>query len=199
MTKNKKGLPLIIIGILFIISAICYTGYNYAQSYRAGKICENVVKQLDSEITSNSEYDVNKEMEMPIIKVDDNDYIGTIQIPSIQLDLPVMNSWSYANLSVAPCRFSGSIYTKDMVIAGHNYRSHFGKLRNVNIGDEVLYTDSDGNEFLYEVEDLEILRPTAVEEMENGDCDLTLFTCTIGAKTRLAVRCSLVSTTTQLL
>jgi sortase A len=36
---------------------------------------------------------------------------------------------------------------------------------------------------------LEILRPTAVEEMISGDWDLTLFTCTIGGATRVTIRC----------
>ena len=36
---------------------------------------------------------------------------------------------------------------------------------------------------------LEILQPTAVEEMTSGDYDLTLFTCTYGGATRFTVRC----------
>ena len=47
----------------------------------------------------------------------------------------------------------------------------------------------DGNVFSYEVMALETLAPTAVEEMTEGDWDLTLFTCTVGGTTRLAVRC----------
>ena len=38
---------------------------------------------------------------------------------------------------------------------------------------------------------METLMPTAVEEMESGDWDLTLFTCTVGGRTRVAVRCAL--------
>ena len=35
---------------------------------------------------------------------------------------------------------------------------------------------------------LEILQPTAVEEMTAGEFDLTLFTCTYGGKSRVTVR-----------
>jgi sortase A len=77
-----------------------------------------------------------------------------------------------------------------MVIAAHNYKTHFGRLRELQLGDEIQFTDVDGNKFLYTVEELEILSPTAVEEMTDSGWALTLFTCTIGGKTRVAVRCS---------
>ncbi len=47
----------------------------------------------------------------------------------------------------------------------------------------------DGNVFSYEVALLEILQPTDVDEMEGGDWDLTLFTCTVGGKSRVTARC----------
>ena len=33
--------------------------------------------------------------------------------------------------------------------------------------------------------------PTSVQEMTDGDWDLTLFTCTVGGKSRVTVRCVL--------
>ena len=44
------------------------------------------------------------------------------------------------------------------------------------------------NDFEYEVVSLEILNPEDVEPMEEGDWDLTLFTCTIGGQTRVTIR-----------
>jgi sortase A len=195
--NSKRGLLFIIIGVVLIAFAFAFVCYNYYVSYVAGKNSEIVVEQLDKEISDNDDegFGINKNMEMPIIKIGNNDYIGTIEIPELNLNLPVMSSWSYDNLNISPCRYSGSVYTSNLVIAGHNYATHFGKLRSLNIGDEVKFTDSDGNVFLYEVKDVEILIPTDVEEMKNSDWDLTLFTCTIGAKTRLAVRCGIISTT----
>ena len=57
---------------------------------------------------------------------------------------------------------------------------------------DVTITDVDGHIFAYEVISLESLMPTAVEEMESGDWDLTLFTCTVGGRTRVVVRCALI-------
>ena len=49
----------------------------------------------------------------------------------------------------------------------------------------------DGNRFIYAVSGTEQLPGTAIEEMESGDWDLTLFTCTIGGAARVTVRCVL--------
>ncbi len=36
---------------------------------------------------------------------------------------------------------------------------------------------------------LDVLHPQAVDEMTVGDCDLTSFTCTVGGKSRVTIRC----------
>lgn len=62
-----------------------------------------------------------------------------------------------------------------MVIAGHNYSSHFGSLKNRVQGDAVTFTDMDGNVFCYQVAEIETLPPYATQEMTSGEWDLTLF------------------------
>ena len=39
------------------------------------------------------------------------------------------------------------------------------------------------------MKETEVLAPTDIEGMESGDWDLTMFTCTIGGKSRVTVRC----------
>ena len=48
-----------------------------------------------------------------------------------------------------------------------------------------------------EVAALEVLSPFDVEEMTTGDWDLTLFTCTVGGQSRIAVRCESVQNSAQ--
>ena len=135
----------------------------------------------------------NPGMEMPVTEVDGRYYIGYLSIPSLELELPVMTDWSYPDLRVAPCRYSGSVYSKDIVIAGHNYERHFGRLDRLTVGSEVRFTDADGNIFVYVIERMDVLAPTAVMEMTSGEWDLTLFTCTYGGTNREAVRCTMES------
>ena len=135
------------------------------------------------------DYVLDPNHEMPVRNIGGEDYIGVLEIPSLGLMLPVMSEWSYPRLKIAPCRYTGSAYQGNLIIAAHNYRSHFGNLKELCEGDVVCFTDMDGNVFSYEVMFLEVLQPTDVDEMESGDWDLTLFTCTVGGKSRVTVRC----------
>ncbi|MCH5255666.1 MAG: sortase [Lachnospiraceae bacterium] len=118
-------------------------------------------------------------------------YIGTVSIPVIDVEQPVQEDWSLALLKASPCRYMGSPYQGDLIICAHNYATHFGRLKNLSPGDEVIFTDAEGNEFRYTVVELESLAGTAVEEMKSGEWDLTLFTCTMGGQARVTVRCDL--------
>ena len=84
---------------------------------------------------------------------------------------------------------AGGVDTENLVIAGHNYKRHFGKLTNLRIGDEVALTTMDGTTYRYQVEQVETLDSTAIDEMTAGDYPLTLFTCDYSGQARIAVRC----------
>ncbi len=141
------------------------------------------------------DYVLNPEMDMPVLEHNGQDYIGVLEIPVLGLELPVISEWSYPRLKIAPCRYTGSIYTKDMVISAHNYQAHFGQLKNLYEGDRIIFTDADGNVFTYAVDFIETLSPYAIEDMTSGLWDLTLFTCTVGGSYRVTVRCDLVNET----
>ncbi len=135
-------------------------------------------------------YELHPEMTMPTVQVEGHTYVGFLNIPAIDRNLPVMDTWSYSNLKIAPNRFVGTPYAHDMIICAHNYDRHFGKIKILQEGDEVTFTDVYGDRFFYKVSEVIILQPTDVEEMkEPDDWDLTLFTCTIGGATRVTVRC----------
>lgn len=137
------------------------------------------------------DYILNPDMEMPVSRYNGQDYIGMLEIPALDLKLPVISQWSYPRLRIAPCRYSGSAYTNDLVISAHNYAAHFGYLNQLHEGAAVIFTDADGNIFNYRVDWKETLNPRDVEYMKESEWDLTLFTCTPGGSYRVAVRCIL--------
>lgn len=175
-----------IVGLLLIAAAFFLTAYNWWDSDRAGDASNTAAEKLKLEISDDKERDPG---EMPTIRIDGNDYIGLLEIPSLELSLPVIADWDYEKLKTAPCRYSGSYYTDDLVIAGHNYIRHFSPLKRIDIGAEVYFTNAVGEVFRYTVSNVETLMPTQVEDMVEGDWDLTLFTCTIGGRSRCTVRC----------
>jgi len=202
----KRGSMLIALGALLLAAALGLTAFNLYEDHRAAANAGAAAQQLrqelpappvnreETEAEAVPDYVLAPEMEMPTVTVDGQDYIGTLQLPSLELEFPVISRWNYSRLKLAPCRYAGSAYTGDLVIAAHNYSRHFGRLKELTEGDLVRFTDADGNVFTYAVAAREVLLPTAVEEMTAGEWDLTLFTCTLGGRSRVTVRCELVET-----
>lgn len=203
MQNSQKGTWLMTAGLLLIVAALFFTGYNVYNEYRANVAVQEILAQMprhelpsipqeaitDPEEIEIPDYILKPEMEMPTADIDGNAYIGTLEIPALELSLPIMSEWSYTKLKISPCRYSGSVYLDNIVIAGHSYRKHFYALSSLEQGTELIFTDIDGNEFRYQVETAEVLKPTAVEEMTGGDWDMTLFTCTFDSRSRFALRC----------
>ena len=197
---RRSGALWITLGLLLIAAALFLTCFNLWDERRATNSAGEALRELEAvrpeeaEATEPGEaeipaYLLDPGREMPAVEVDGGRYIGVLEVPSLGLELPVMETWSYPNLRVAPCRYSGSAYQDDMIVAAHNYKTHFGRLKELRPGDEVCFTDTEGNVFRYAVAELETLGKYDVEEMTSGDWALTLFTCTYGGKSRVTVRC----------
>ena len=209
MSKKKKtqiGKIFTITGLLLFAAALALSAYNFWDGYRAEQSREKLLEEYrdkNQDISDKGEqadesdgqipdYQLNPEMEMPEIALEDLNgvaCIGVLEIPKIDLKLPVLSEWSYPLLKKAPCRYSGSAYLDNLVIAAHNYRTHFGKLKELETGDEVIFTDAAGNRFEYKVAVVEALTPQSVEDMTSGEWALSLFTCTLDGKNRVTVRC----------
>lgn len=193
--KSKKSVFLLGIGLLLLAAALCLTGYNFWDARRADREATQVLSVLEKQIGRSEEAADNPEnedkglTEIPAVLIDQELYIGILEIPSLDISLPVMGEWDYPKLRKAPCRYTGAAEQDNLIIAGHNYEHHFGGLKNLETGDKIRFIDLNGNIFNYEVTKQEILQKTAVEEMQAGDWDLTLFTCTIGGAKRVTVRC----------
>ena len=67
--------------------------------------------------------------EEPTVEIDGLSYVGTISIPAIDRELPVLTQWNAANAQKAPCRYTGSVLTDDLIIAGHQPLRPSGPLK----------------------------------------------------------------------
>ncbi|MDO4622265.1 MAG: sortase [Eubacteriales bacterium] len=204
--RRINGRAVSTFGIVLLFCACALLFYNIWDTDRAGRSIEEAA-QLLQEYRENTEEDpylsgnmdgisgeTDEETEdtdrpMPEVVIDGIAYIGNLQVPSLGLDLPVITGWNYDMLRVAPCRYTGSVYKNDMVLAAHNYQRHFGMLQSLEKGAEIRFTDMDGNEFRYTVEANEVIEPTGVEKMVSNSYDLTLFTCVPSGMARYTIRC----------
>lgn len=190
------------LGLLLLAAALCLTLYNFWDSNRAGEAAQTAVEALQQELPPvlyaaedrDSAEIIPTEPEavpeMAVELADGYDYIGILRVPCYDLTLPVMAGWNYNRLQIAPCVYSGSYYTDDLVICGHNYPTHFSLLKGISLGDEIILTAMDGYVYRYVVDNVETVQPTQIDRMIYGDdWDLTLFTCHTGGTTRCAIRC----------
>ena len=205
---SKRGKLCTALGLLLLLAALGLTAYNLWLDARASMSVDVVLERLTPTLSSRQselpalssgealeeafvpDYVLNPEMAMPEETIDGRNYIGVLDIPALGLSFPIISEWSYDALQIVPCRYSGSAYLDNLVIAGHNYRSHFASLTQLQSGDAVTFTDMDGTVFRYKVDSLETLSPYAISDMTSGGWPLTLFTCTVGGQSRLAIRCS---------
>lgn len=204
---KSKGLVFLVLGIALLIGACCFYGYNIAEDKNAGKAAadilekfnelqqeaeeENTSSQPDSVPLPEEEIAPPKEEEDKVVFIDGEAFCGKLTVEKLSIELPIYDEWNYTRLKKAPCRYTGSIATGDMIIAGHNYKSHFDSLSKLEIGDSVIFTNGSGRKFVYEVKEKVTLDGTAVSDMQAGGWDLTLFTCTKNGKQRVTIRCEL--------
>ena len=189
--KANRGTVWINAGLLLIAAALFLSAYNEWESHEARDSARQVIAQLCDELPTEAGEPTtlpDVRQEMPVKTINGRDYIGVLSIPSLELELPVISQWDYPALKVAPCRYSGSLYQDNLIICAHNYASHFGKLKELQPGDIVLFTDMDEHVVTFQMVERETLNPMDAEGMEAGDWDLTLFTCTIGGQTRVTIR-----------
>ena len=196
--KKTFGAVCMAIGALLLVGALSLLIYNLAEANRAKKFSIQAVSQLKAVIADNENQTAppvfepgttTEQKSMTELKVDGYSYIGYLSVPSQNLELPVMSQWDYDKLQIAPCRYSGSISEKNLVLIAHNYSSHFGNLDQLEFEDEVRFTDAEGVATCYRVVSIDVVPPASAEEVTAGDSDLALVTCTYSGKNRLVVYC----------
>lgn len=181
---SKRGVVYLVIGALLLLIAGGWCLYNIIEDHAAGKQAAALLEELEVQQAVQSE-----ETGSPVLMVAGDAFCGTVRIEKLGIELPVYDEWDNTRLKNAPCRYAGGIETDDLIIAAHNYKSQFGNLRRLQVGDTVLFTDAYGKIYRYEAKEITILDGTAVSDMKSGEWDFTLFTCTKGGEQRVTVRC----------
>ena len=123
----KRGTLCTILGLLLLLAALLLTAYNLRRDAAAGDAAELVLERLTPDLPRQEslsqsptgegkeeafvpDYVLNPELPMPEREIDGQSYIGVLDIPALGLSLPIISTWSYPGLQIAPCRYSGSAY-----------------------------------------------------------------------------------------
>lgn len=121
--------------------------------------------------------------------------IGVINIPSINVNYPILSTYTDELLKIAPCKFHGANPNEvgNLCIAGHNYKNSkfFSKVPNLQLGDTIEITDLSGRMLTYTVYDKFIVNPddlACTSQLTNGKKEITLITCTNDNKQRHIIK-----------
>ena len=201
---KKAGSFFITLGLLLMAAAFGLVLHNRMEANEAGRKAEIVLAELSDVMRERQESVIPAEdlsaiaeadkavPVMPTETIDGNRYIGVLEIPALGISLPVGENWSDELLQLSPCRYSGSYYTDDLVICGHNYESHFSPIKYIEPEELVYFVTVEGTRYAYSVVQRETVWPLEIDKMlgkEDVPWDLTLFTCNNGGESRCTVRC----------
>ena len=201
---KKAGSFFITLGLLLMAAAFGLVLHNRMEANEAGRKAEIVLAELSDVMRERQESIIPAEdlsalaeadkavPVMPTETINGNRYIGVLEIPALGISLPVGENWSDELLQLSPCRYSGSYYTDDLVICGHNYESHFSPIKYIEPEELVYFVTVEGTRYAYSVVQRETVWPLEIDKMlgkEDVPWDLTLFTCNNGGESRCTVRC----------
>jgi sortase A len=196
--KRKLGIALMLLGLLLLAGSVGLLIFNQREADRAEAVSQELLPAVSEAIAQQQPQEPQPTLPLPTepaaprmkaVEVDGHLCVGYLSIPRLKLELPVLAECTDANLKISPCLFTGTTMEDDLTIAGHNYRRHFGPIRRLKPGNDVIFVDMDGNVIHYQVAAVDALSPTAAEEVTSGQFDLALITCTYGGKTRLVIYC----------
>ncbi|WP_077297715.1 class D sortase [Virgibacillus pantothenticus] len=191
ITKRKIGLGLMFIGVI-LVSIPFY--YEWKQAKQVAALEEALAMVAESDENA---VDLATIEDLPFSE-EELKGVLELEIPSIDLKQKILTKTTEKNLSIALTQIKTNQTPGEgnFTIAGHRgYRGdrHFRQLPNVEVGDKA-YLHTAKQTFIYEITTSEVIEPTTVEVLEDrvGKNELTLITCTLEGKDRIALKGTLV-------
>ena len=188
LTRSRR--PLVAAGALLLLAGALLAGQNLLTERRAARQTADLLAAVETRIAAPAD--------LPAPEVTGDPWagyevIGVVGLPDLGLSLPVLADYTQDLLAVAPCRYTDDLALEpgQLVVAGHNYRTHFGRLGELAPGSRITWQNLDGVTYTYTVTEVTEIDAGDREALEQGDWDLTLFTCDVTRTRRILVRAAL--------
>jgi len=192
MKRKIRGVLLIVLGLaLTFYGAFTFDRYERVAA-AAAQNAQILLIELESEMRQNRIDNITIEApknQMPQLTLEGYPLIGIFKAEKAGIELPIIDNWSYDRLKFAPCRYSGSLDSGDLVLIGHNYEGHLKTLDTLKDGDAVSFTDITGKEHKFTVRKNATLAPEQIGALTSPEYDMTVVTCTSTGKSRFAIYC----------
>ncbi len=215
-SKYSKVLTVIlVIVIVAILGLLAFLGYDWYQKYflenDALAFVENYTNEVKDETSEENTTDDNTTATNPIDTIEKTNtvsgssgnsmptykgfnVVGTIEIPAIDLEYPILEKVSKSSLetSVAMLYGTGINQVGNTVIIGHNYRNglFFSNNKRLNNGDKIYITDNAKNRLTYTIYNKFETTPedaSFYSRDTQGKPEITLSTCNDDSSRRLII------------
>jgi len=126
---------------------------------------------------------------MAALQIDGINVVGILEAPKYGRLLPVASTWDTGLVASMPCRFTGSIYDKTMIIGAVDGEGQFSFATQMEAGDTVVLTDMEGGRYTYNVAAIHHAKHATLEKLRTGDYPLTIFVKNSKTSEYLLIRC----------
>ena len=168
---------------------VSYRHYQLYKHNNAALSVYDTFMSLDDIDGPEIDYDITD------LKIGRFNVIGTIRIPSVGIQYPILEKTTPESLNLSITKLSGPELNEvgNVSLAGHHSSrgNLFAKLPLVKIGDTIQITDINKKEISYEVYRIYNVMPDDLEPVEVTDPDkreITLISCIQGGRKRIIVK-----------
>ena len=180
------GISLLVIGIL----ALFFWQWNINSSIQKSETYVETLRTLIPE-PQGAVPEERRDNSMSVLSIDGADFVGVIEMPRYESALPVCANWGH--LTKYPCRFSGSIYDRTIQIGATSQKGQYDFYREISVGDTVIFTDVEGNQYTYTVTNLQYESHADQTTLNREESALTLFIKNVYAFEYLIVFCDVLN------
>lgn len=186
---------LLFLSIIFIICMDQIDPMSFETKQVSSKLNNREAKeevQNENKINNNRTI-LKKEYENFPIEYKGHKVVGKVKIPKLGIEKYIIEETTQETLKVAVTKTYGPKANQigNFCISGHNYIQTFGRLKELEIGDEIILTDTYNQEVIYQVYKNYKVAPndtSCLSQETNGERELTLITCTLGAIKRNIIK-----------
>lgn len=191
----KKGSIFLVLGILLILASVTMLLFSRYQTSHADGEAARLSQTIDTLLPQRSQGfpGMYSNPQMPVLQVEEQDFIALVDFPGFGTTLPVGSSWDTGKLSSFPCRFWGSVYDNSMILGGSSQEGQFDFFDRLDPGATVIVTDMMGCEYTYTVTRIDRASSATYERLSEGGYPLVLFAGNAFSTQYLIVRCDLKS------
>jgi len=199
---KKISIVLIVIGVLVALYPLAnylYGGFGQARLMRqveedsaqeaSIEAEEGVAEDYENlqgifDTYEDSDEEIEEEVELRTQEGESGELLGTLKIPRIDAEMPVVLGASQDNLRVAAALMEGTTPIGEIGNAAiaahrsHTYGRFFNRLNEMELGDEIIVTTSDDT-FVYTVYEIKVVEPDDLSVLNRNRKDrvVTLITC----------------------